>query len=325
MRMIMFPGQGSQSPGMAKAWFGQFKEFDDAFVEASEFCGLDLKTLCTEGTSEELSRTDITQPAMLVMSVAIFRVLREHFGFETDLFVGHSLGEYSALVAAGVMPLGAASLLVHYRGRYMQEAVPLGVGGMTALLFRGVDDAWDRVLSLCEELAANGHDIFPANNNSDEQVVVAGTLAGLSALEGRVNEIGCRRAIRLPVSAPFHSPLVKSAAERLLPELKKVPLSPQPQAKLISNVDAELYSLENVEAVPERLYAQVYRPVLWRQTVAKALQLGYQFGVECGPGSVLAGLCKKIVVGGKLLAVSSVSTPEELQAWDARQSESQLS
>ncbi len=315
---LIFPGQGSQYAGMGADWFQNFQMARESFEEASDHCGLNLRKLCFDGTDADLKATEITQPAILTTSIAMFRVLKSEFGLEPRLaaaiFAGHSLGEYSALVAAGALELGAAARLVHHRGKYMQEAVPAGRGAMAALIFRPKSDATPIVPVICAEAtkATKGF-VGVANYNSPEQIVISGdALAVAKASEIALSDaFSARKAVPLPVSAPFHCELMRPAAEKLGPELRAVNWK-STEHRYIANVDADVHLLKNdsLKSVPERLGQQISGSVLWTQSVRKALELGLGRAVEIGPGAVLSGLLKRIGLNGQNMESRSIDRLE---------------
>jgi [acyl-carrier-protein] S-malonyltransferase len=285
MLTFVFPGQGSQHAGMGRALAAHHAVARDTFAEADAALGEPLSRLCFEGPDDQLMLTENTQPAILAASVAAFRVLQAR-GLRPAFVAGHSLGEYSAHVAAGTLAFVDALRLVRLRGRYMQEAVPVGTGAMAAIL--GLDAA--AVQRACEE-AAEGEIVSPANYNMPGQVVIAGTAAAVARAIARAKALGARRSVPLHVSAPFHCALMRPAEERLAPELRRVRTS-DPRVPVIANVDAapKATAAESVEA----LIQQVSRPVLWEQVVRRLASEGVRTYVEVGPGHVLAGLVRKI-------------------------------
>lgn len=283
---FIFPGQGSQYPGMGKDLAENFKIARETFAEADEALNFNLSRLCFEGPEADLKLTANTQPAILTSSVAAFRVVQSEMGISPAYLAGHSLGEYSALVAAGSMGFADAVRTVRSRGTFMQEAVPVGVGAMAAIL--GVDP---EVLSeICAE-AAQGEVVSPANYNSPGQIVIAGHTGAV----GRAIEIakarGFRKAMLLPVSAPFHCSLMVPAGERLAKVLEGITLSAL-QVPVVTNVEAEPNGDEG--RVKELLVQQVSAPVLWDRSVQKMVGLGVELFIEIGPGKVLSGLVKRI-------------------------------
>ena len=282
---LVFPGQGSQAVGMMQG-FAESAVVRDTFAEASDLLGQDLWRLAETGPAAELNATVNTQPLMLTAGYAVYRAWQEAGG-ETPAFVaGHSLGEYTALVAAGVVEFHDALPLVRFRAQAMQEAVPLGTGAMAAIL--GLDD--DGVRTACSE-AAQGEVVEPVNFNAPGQVVIAGHKAaverGAEAAKGR----GARRAMMLPVSAPFHSSLLKPAAQRLADYLADVKLSP-PRIPVVNNVDVA--EVSDPAGIKDALARQSCSPVRWVEVIQRFSRAGVTHVVECGPGKVLAGLTKRI-------------------------------
>lgn len=320
MRFLMFPGQGSQYPGMGKDWFANFREAQLAFEEGSDGSGLDLKKLCFDGSEEDLKQTEVTQPAILTATTAVFRALVATTDLATQLdsalFAGHSLGEYSALVCAGALPLVDGARLVRHRGQYMQTAVPAGVGAMAALIYKPKTEGnWERTLRLCETVSkATGKLAATANNNSPEQVVIAGDKVAIdeACRLATTEEWGARRAVPLPVSAPFHCALMRPAAERLSPELKSAAWKTCAR-RYVANVDARVHALSEASAVAERLVTQITSSVLWVQSVETALSAGFKSALEIGPGQVLAGLAKRIQKDGLALEVKNVDRWEDFK------------
>jgi [acyl-carrier-protein] S-malonyltransferase len=293
----IFPGQGSQTPGMGRELAENFAAAREVFEEADEALGFALSRLCFEGPAEDLQLTENTQPAILATSVAAWRAAVAE-GLPAPQFVaGHSLGEYSALVAAGALSLGDAVRIVRQRGRYMQEAVPVGVGAMAAIL--GLDA--EAVREVCEE-AAEGEVCSPANINSPNQVVIAGTAAAVERAMSKLKERGAKRAIPLKVSAPFHCALMLPAQERLAADLGEVEFEDL-RVPLVTNVDAALIRA-GAEA-RDALVRQVSSPVRWRESVEVLWREGARTFVEVGPGKVLSGLVRQIAPEAKCLNVES--------------------
>jgi [acyl-carrier-protein] S-malonyltransferase len=299
---FVFPGQGSQQVGMGQALATRFAESRAVFEEADEALDMPLSTLCYAGPESELQLTANTQPAVLATSLAACAAL-EARGVAPDFVAGHSLGEYSALVAAHCLPLAEALVAVRRRGQYMQEAVPVGVGAMAAILM--LEQA--AVADACRE-AAQGEVVSPANINSPGQIVIAGHAAAVERAMELCKAKGARRAVKLPVSAPFHCALMKPAEERLAADLARLAFA-DPRPSLVNNVDARL--VVRGEECRDGLVRQVSSPVRWQESVELLVRQGVDTFVEVGPGNVLAGLVKKIAKQARVL---SVSDPESLQA-----------
>jgi len=280
---FIFPGQGAQYAGMGRELYDQHTEARAVFDEADRILGFPLSGLCFSGPEEQLKITENTQPAILTVSIAAFRVLQAK-GLRPDVVAGHSLGEYSALVAAGALKFSDALALVRRRGRYMQEAVPAGVGAMAALL--GIE--LPAVADICER-AAKGQVVAPANLNSQTQIVIAGHQEAVDRAIVLAKEAGAKRAILLQVSAPFHCALLKPAEERLGPELDACAFV-DPQVPVVTNVDAQ--PVTTAAAARDALKRQVSRPVRWQESVQWMLNQGVTTFVELGPGKVLSGLVR---------------------------------
>ncbi len=309
MIAFVFPGQGSQKVGMGQALIDAFDEaravFDEADAALPDLLGGPLSRIILQGPADQLTLTEHTQPAILTMSVAACRVLASR-GFQPDIVAGHSLGEYSAHVAAGTLDFADAVRIVRRRGRYMQEAVPVGTGAMAAIL--GLDAA--AVQQACDE-SAQGQVVSPANINGAGQVVIAGHVAAVERASARARELGARRAIPLPVSAPFHCALMKPAEDRLAPELRGLMVH-APRVPVVANVDAE--TKRDGAASIAALVAQVSAPVRWESVVQRLASEGVTTYVEVGPGAVLSGLIRKIHPGA---TVVNFGEPDDLAAVDA--------
>ena len=305
MIAFIFPGQGSQRVGMGKALAETYPEARAVFDEADAALGDSLSRLCFEGPEDQLTLTENTQPAILTVSVAAYRVLAAR-GLTPSFVAGHSLGEYSANVAAGTMTFADAVRIVRRRGRYMQEAVPVGQGAMAAIL--GLEP--ERVRQACEE-AAQGEVVSPANINGAGQVVIAGHAGAVQRAGERAKALGAKRAIALPVSAPFHCALMKPAEERLAPELRALPVS-QPVVPIVANVDA--LPKRDAQHAIEALVRQVSCPVRWEEVVQRLASEDVTNYVEVGPGTVLSGLVRKI---HKDATVFSFAAPDDLAAIDS--------
>jgi [acyl-carrier-protein] S-malonyltransferase len=283
---FLFPGQGSQAVGMGQALATDFPVAREVFAEADDVLGCALARLCFEGPFDELTLTINTQPALLTVSCAMTRVLREVIGVEARWAAGHSLGEFSALVAAGALRFADALRVVRERGRAMQEAVPPGVGSMAVIL--GLDA--DTVGAICRA-AADDQVVSPANLNGGNQVVIAGHREAVERAVGLAKQRGAKRALPLAVSAPFHCALMQPAADRLRSVLASVPVSAL-RVPVISNVDGHAYT--DAAAVKELLVRQVVSPVRWQACVQELARLGCTAAIELGPGKVLSGLVKRI-------------------------------
>lgn len=286
---FVFPGQGSQSLGMLAELGAQHAIVRDTFAEASAALGYDLWALVQEGPEERLNQTDKTQPAILTVSIALWRLWQAEGGAQPAYVAGHSLGEYSALVAAGSLAFADAVKLVERRGQLMQEAVPAGTGGMAAIL--GLEDA--DVLAACAE-AAQGEVVSAVNFNAPGQVVIAGAAKAVErAIEG-CKARGAKRAVALPVSVPSHCELMRPAAERFAEAVEAVQWQ-MPQIALVQNVTAQVPA--DLAALKRDLLAQLYSPVRWVESVQLLAEKGVTDLVECGPGKVLAGLNKRCAKG----------------------------
>ena len=284
---FVFPGQGSQSVGMLNS-IAQRPEVRATLQEASEALGEDVAKLIAEGPAEALSLTTNTQPVMLTAGVAFYRAWLAAGGLAPQVMAGHSLGEYSALVAAGVISFKDAVPLVRFRAQAMQNAVPVGTGGMAAIL--GLDDAM--VIQVCTEAsAASGSVVEAVNFNAPGQVVIAGASDAVTKACELLKAAGAKRALPLPVSAPFHSSLLQPASEKLKGYLASVEFK-APTISVINNVDVEI--LNDPIAIKDALVRQAAKPVRWQETIHAMAQQGITQVVECGPGKVLAGLTKRI-------------------------------
>ncbi|TWJ19631.1 ACP S-malonyltransferase [Geobacter argillaceus] len=302
-RALIFPGQGSQYAGMGKELAENFAVARDTFAEADDALGFALSRLCFEGPEEELKLTTNTQPAILTASIAVLRVVQTETGLSGEYLAGHSLGEYSALVAAGAMAFGDAVRTVRARGAFMQEAVPVGVGAMAAML--SIEPAV--LAEICAE-AAQGEVVSPANFNSPGQIVIAGHATAVNRAIEIAKGRGYRKAMLLPVSAPFHSPLMVPAGERLAGVLAGVDVTDM-SAPVISNVEGKPNSDKG--RIKELLVRQVSAPVLWDASVQEMVALGVTSVVEIGPGKVLSGLVKRIT---KDIATTNVEDVAGLKA-----------
>ncbi|MBE4973487.1 ACP S-malonyltransferase [Serratia sp. X3] len=284
---FVFPGQGSQAVGMLAELAAQFPIVEETFGEASSALGYDLWQLVQQGPAEELNKTWQTQPALLAASVAIFRVWQQQGGEAPALMAGHSLGEYSALVCAGVLDFKAAIRLVELRGKLMQEAVPEGTGAMYAII--GLDN--DAIAKACEE-SAQGQVVSPVNFNSPGQVVIAGNKEAVERAGAACKAAGAKRALPLPVSVPSHCALMKPAADKLAMALQDITFN-APQVPVVNNVDVRTEN--DPEAIRSALVRQLYSPVRWTESVEFIAAQGVTSLLEVGPGKVLTGLTKRIV------------------------------
>lgn len=300
---IVFPGQGSQTVGMLAELGEQYDVVKETFAEASQALGYDLWALVQNGPVEDLNETFRTQPALLASSVAIWRVWQSLELAQPNVLAGHSLGEYSALVCAGVIDFQQAIKLVELRGKLMQEAVPAGVGAMYAII--GLDDAL--VAKACED-AAQGEVVSPVNFNSPGQVVIAGQKAAVERAGVLCKEAGAKRALPLPVSVPSHCALMQPAADKLEQALSEMTFN-QPRYPVINNVDVEPET--DPEKIKAALVRQLYSPVRWTESVVAMHDLGIETLLEFGPGKVLTGLTKRIV---KTLAAAAVNDVASLDA-----------
>ncbi len=282
---FIFPGQGSQHVGMGKEFYENFSVAKQVFEEADDSLRFSISELCFKGPEESLKLTENTQPAMLTASIAALRVLETEKGMTPQLAAGHSLGEYSALVASGALTFSETVKIVRLRGRFMQEAVPVGKGAMAALL--GMER--EQVEELCEEVSS-GEVLTPANFNCPGQIVIAGHSKAVERAIERVKQEG-KKAVLLPVSAPFHSPLMKPAGERLEKALEEISVNDL-KVSVVTNVEAEVNTLK--EKVKGLLVAQVSNPVRWEESMRKMIEKGIEKVVEIGPGKVLSGLMKRI-------------------------------
>jgi [acyl-carrier-protein] S-malonyltransferase len=299
---FVFPGQGSQKVGMGQALAEAFPESRAVFDEADAALGFALSALCFSGPEEDLRLTTNTQPAILATSVAALRALSAR-GARPDFVAGHSLGEYSAIVAAGGLPLADAVAAVRKRGQYMQEAVPVGVGAMAAILNLDAD----AVARACAE-AAEGEVVSPANLNSPGQIVIAGHAGAVQRAMERCKAAGAKRALPLPVSAPFHCALMQPAQERMAADLLALPFRDL-SVPLVCNVDAR--PVRAAADVREGLVRQVSGAVRWQESVELLVREGVSTFVEIGPGTVLSGLVKKIHRDARVL---NVEDPQSLEA-----------
>ncbi|MFT4273532.1 MAG: ACP S-malonyltransferase [Pantoea sp.] len=300
---FVFPGQGSQTVGMLADLATEYPQVEATFREASDALGYDLWQLVQQGPAEELNKTWQTQPALLAASVAIYRVWQSKNAPQPAIMAGHSLGEYSALVCAGVLNFADAIKLVELRGKLMQEAVPEGTGAMQAII--GLDDA--AIRKACEE-SAQGQVVSPVNFNSPGQVVIAGNKEAVERAGAACKAAGAKRALPLPVSVPSHCALMKPAAEKLAVALEAINFN-TPSVPVVNNVDVQCET--SAEAIRSALVRQLYSPVRWTEAVEFMAAQGVTQLLEIGPGKVLTGLTKRIV---DTLTAAAVNDPASLTA-----------
>ena len=300
---FVFPGQGSQSVGMLADLAAAHGDVRATFDEASQGAGVDLWALSQQGPEDQLNRTENTQPALLAASVAVWRVWQKQGGAQPTQLSGHSLGEYSALVCAGALSLHDAAALVAERGRLMQAAVPTGVGAMAAIL--GGDD--EQIAAVCAEVA-QGQIVAPANFNSPGQLVIAGHTEAVDRALAKLAELGIRKAVKLAVSVPSHSALMREAADKLGERMTSITWQ-LPTIPVVQNAEARSYtSLDDIRGALQR---QLYLPVRWTECVQALVSGGATRIAECGPGKVLAGLIKRI---DKSVETRAIGTPGDLDA-----------
>ena len=298
---MVFPGQGSQTVGMLAELAGDYPIVQETFKQASEVLGYDLWQLVQEGPAEELNKTWQTQPALLTASVAVYRVWQQKYSeLKPEVMAGHSLGEYSALVCAGVLDFQDAVKLVELRGKLMQQAVPEGTGAMYAII--GLDN--DAIINACKQ-AEQGEVVSAVNFNSPGQVVIAGAKAAVERAAALCKEAGAKRALPLAVSVPSHCTLMKPAADQLSVSLESITLK-APVVAVLNNVDVKAET--DATAIRNALVRQLYSPVRWTETVEKMAQNGVEVLVEVGPGKVLNGLAKRIVDSLQAVSVNDVKS-----------------
>jgi [acyl-carrier-protein] S-malonyltransferase len=300
---FVFPGQGSQTVGMLAELAAAHPIVRATFVEASDGAGVDLWALSQDGPEAELNRTEYTQPALLAAGIAVWRAWWAMGGVQPSKLAGHSLGEYTALVAAGALSLHDAAGLVRERGRLMQDAVPAGIGAMAAVL--GADD--ELIAEVCEQVA-HGDIVAPANYNSPGQTVIAGHAAAVDRALAKLAESGVRKAIKLPVSVPSHTALMQGAAEKLAERMANIAWH-APTIPVVQNAD--VCSFDDVGAIRGALARQLHQPVQWNGCVQELRDRGVTHVFECGPGKVLTGLVKRI---DKTLDARALGTPADFDA-----------
>jgi [acyl-carrier-protein] S-malonyltransferase len=303
---FVFPGQGSQVAGMGKDVAEAFPEARQVFEAIDQALGFPISRLCFEGPEEELKLTENTQPAILAVSSAIYAVLKARAGLRPDMVAGHSLGEYSAIVAAGGLSAVEAAMVVRQRGRFMQEAVPAGSGAMAAVLGPSLEE----VQSICQE-ASQGEVVAPANINAPGQIVIAGTKTAVERALEIAKGRGVRRSVLLPVSAPFHCELMRPAEERLKPVLEAAAIRSL-EFPLMSNVDASPVGTDH--AIRNALVRQVVSPVRWLESVHKMIEMGVKRFVEVGPGSVITGLIRRIDPNVQTITINDKKSLEQALA-----------
>ena len=303
---MVFPGQGSQTVGMLAELAGDYPIVQETFKQASEVLGYDLWQLVQEGPAEELNKTWQTQPALLTASVAVYRVWQQKYpALKPEVMAGHSLGEYSALVCAGVLDFQDAVKLVELRGKLMQQAVPEGTGAMYAII--GLDN--DAIINACKQ-AEQGEVVSAVNFNSPGQVVIAGAKAAVERAAALCKEAGAKRALPLAVSVPSHCALMKPAADQLSVSLESITLK-EAGVSVLNNVDVK--NEIEADAIRNALVRQLYSPVRWTETVGKMAQNGVEVLVEVGPGKVLNGLTKRIVDSLQAVSVNDVKSLDSVE------------
>ncbi len=302
----VFPGQGSQSIGMMAELAETYPVVNELFTKASKVLKYNLWKVVQEGPAEELNKTEVTQPAMLVAGVAVYEILKSKTDAEPEILAGHSLGEYTALVCAGALEFEAAVKLVAKRGKLMQAAVPDGVGAMAAIL--GLKD--EAVLDICEMCSDDNFSVQAVNFNSPGQVVIAGNVQAVETAMAIAKDRGAKRALKLPVSVPSHSSLMEGAAKKLATYLKEVKIKKASTLPVIQNVTAKNYT--KPAEVKKNLVKQLHNPVLWVDSVNNLIAEGIDTIIECGPGKVLMGLNKRINKEVNSFTINDVETLDKV-------------
>lgn len=304
--VLLFPGQGSQSVGMGKDLHTEFQEIRSTFEEASDVLGFNMSRLCFDDPESKLNLTEFTQPAILTLSIAILRTLEKNSGLSFSLVAGHSLGEYSALVSIGALKFADALKAVHFRGQAMQRAVPVGVGAMAAYL----GSKCEEIPSICKEISAPNYVVEVVNFNSNGQLVLSGNKLAVEQACAIIAEKKLGKAKTLPVSAPFHSSLMKPAATEMNEFLKNIPLHPF-EKNIVANVDAKIYSGKNY--TKEILVKQIASAVLWTQTLSTIHNENSEYTwIEVGPGKVLKGLANKTIESANCVTTHDYAAVKEL-------------